>query len=270
MPATATTSASWRSRRSPRRHGFAPWRRRFQGVAAEGHDRRRARAAAAARHLHERVRPRGGGGRAFLQDRRSATSSSSTTRSTCRPAKVRVKIGGGIAGHNGLRSITRACRQRLPPRAHRRRSSGRQGAGARLRAQRLRQGRARLGRGAVRRHRRQCRAAGEGRGRELPEQGAPRHGGQGLFDARTPATPTRPRATRNETDMHGFQMRHRRPAECRQVDALQRADRDRGGAGGELSVLHHRAECRRGGGARSAARRAGEASPSRRRSSRRG
>ena len=51
-------------------------------------------------------------------------------------------------------------------------------------------------------------------------------------------------------------MRHRRPAQCGQVDALQRPDRDRGGAGGELSVLHHRAQCRRGGGARSAVARA--------------
>ena len=51
-------------------------------------------------------------------------------------------------------------------------------------------------------------------------------------------------------------MRHRRSAQCGQVDALQRADRDRGGAGGELSVLHHRAERRRGGGAGSAAARA--------------
>ena len=56
-------------------------------------------------------------------------------------------------------------------------------------------------------------------------------------------------------------MRHRRPAECRQVDAVQRADADRGGAGGELSVLHHRAECRRGRGARSAARQARRRSP---------
>ena len=48
-------------------------------------------------------------------------------------------------------------------------------------------------------------------------------------------------------------MRHRRTAECRQVDALQRADGDGGGAGGELSVLHHRAERRRGRRARSAA-----------------
>ena len=48
-------------------------------------------------------------------------------------------------------------------------------------------------------------------------------------------------------------MRHRRTAECRQVDALQRADGDGGGAGGELSVLHHRAERRRGRRARPAA-----------------
>ena len=67
--ATATTSASWRSRRSPSATTSAPWRRRFQGVAAEGPIGSRARAAAAARHLHERVRPRGGGGRAFLQAR---------------------------------------------------------------------------------------------------------------------------------------------------------------------------------------------------------
>ena len=39
--------------------------------------------------------------------------------------------------------------------------------------------------------------------------------------------------------------------------------RDGGGAGGELSVLHHRAECRRGRGAGSAARQAGGARESR-------
>ncbi len=48
-------------------------------------------------------------------------------------------------------------------------------------------------------------------------------------------------------------MWHRRLAECRQIDALQRADPDRGRAGRQLSVLHHRAQCGRGGGAGSAA-----------------
>ena len=60
-----------------------------------------------------------------------------------------------------------------------------------------------------------------------------------------------------EASLDGLQLRHRRAAQCRQVHAVQRADRDRGGAGGELPVLHHRAECRPGRGARSAAGRAG-------------
>ena len=67
---------------------------------------------------------------------------------------------------------------------------------------------------------------------------------------------SREKPRRRKTN-NGIQMRHRRTAECRQVHALQCADADRGGAGGELSVLHHRAECRRRGGARSAPRQAG-------------
>src|SRR5262245_34403071 len=54
-------------------------------------------------------------------------------------------------------------------------------------------------------------------------------------------------------------MRHPRPLQRRQVDGVQRVDRDRGGAGVELSVQHHRAERGRGDGARSAPRRAGKA-----------
>ncbi len=50
-------------------------------------------------------------------------------------------------------------------------------------------------------------------------------------------------------------MRHRRPAQRRQVDAFQRADQG-GHRGGELSVLHDRAEYRHRRSARSAARRA--------------
>ena len=55
-----------------------------------------------------------------------------------------------------------------------------------------------------------------------------------------------------ETKLDGLQLRHRRTAERRQVHAVQRADRDRRGAGRELSVLHDRAECRPCRGARSA------------------
>ena len=61
------------------------------------------------------------------------------------------------------------------------------------------------------------------------------------------------KSRKKKEENNGIQMRHRRIAQCRQIHAVQRADPDGGGAGGELSVLHHRAQCRRGGGARSAA-----------------
>ena len=97
-----------------------------------------------------------------------------------KPGKVRVKVGGGNAGHNGLRSITAHIGNDYK--------------------------RVRIGIGhpgdkkLVERYvlqdfaksewpwvealcdidRRQCRAAGRRQGCELPEQGASRHGGQGL------------------------------------------------------------------------------------------
>ena len=66
-----------------------------------------------------------------------------------------------------------------------------------------------------------------------------------------------------DTEHHGLQMRHRRPAQRRQVHALQRADADGRRRGRELSVLHHRAQRRRGRRARPAPRQARDASPSR-------
>ena len=88
-----------------KRHGIGPWRRRFQGVACEGpiggerallllpgtFMNESGRAVAEAAHFyklpltdiivfHDEI--------------------------DLRPAKVRVKTGGGIAGHNGLRSIS--------------------------------------------------------------------------------------------------------------------------------------------------------------------
>ena len=88
-----------------KRHGIGPWRRRFQGVAGGRAARRRKRAAAAARHLHERIRPRRRRGRAFLQARPGDIVVFHDEIDLA-PGKVRVKTGGGIAGHNGLRSIT--------------------------------------------------------------------------------------------------------------------------------------------------------------------
>lgn len=88
-----------------RRHGFAPWRRRFHGVASEGTL----------------------GGRktllllpgTFMNESGGAVADAAAFYKIAlddilvvhdeldlAPAKVRIKIGGGIAGHNGLRSIS--------------------------------------------------------------------------------------------------------------------------------------------------------------------
>jgi PTH1 family peptidyl-tRNA hydrolase len=88
-----------------RRHGFAPWRRRFQGETAEG------------TLDHERVillRPS-----TFMNESGRAVQEAANffklavgeitvfqDELELPPAKVRVKVGGGIAGHNGLRSIS--------------------------------------------------------------------------------------------------------------------------------------------------------------------
>jgi PTH1 family peptidyl-tRNA hydrolase len=88
-----------------RRHGFAPWRRRFQGETAEGTLER------------ERIillKPM-----TFMNDSGQAVQEASAffklapneitvfhDEIELPPAKVRVKVGGGIAGHNGLRSVS--------------------------------------------------------------------------------------------------------------------------------------------------------------------
>ena len=88
-----------------KRHSFAPWRRRFQGVTTEGplgaervllllpgtYMNDSGRAVAEAAHFYklgvEQI--------VVFHDEIDLA-----------PAKVRVKTGGGVAGHNGLRSIT--------------------------------------------------------------------------------------------------------------------------------------------------------------------
>ena len=88
-----------------KRHGFPPWRRRFQGVASEGtlagervllllpgtYMNESGRAVAEAVHFYKIEL----GDIAVFQDEIELP-----------PMKVRVKAGGGIAGHNGLRSIS--------------------------------------------------------------------------------------------------------------------------------------------------------------------
>jgi PTH1 family peptidyl-tRNA hydrolase len=88
-----------------RRHGIGPWRRRFQGVGAEG-------AIGSARLLL--LLPG-----TFMNESGRAVAEAASFYKIGLPdivvfhdeidlgaAKVRVKTGGGVAGHNGLRSIS--------------------------------------------------------------------------------------------------------------------------------------------------------------------
>src|SRR5213078_514575 len=88
-----------------KRNGIRPWRRRFQGVSAEGplggerallllpgtYMNESGRAVAEAAHFYKL----GLADVVVVHDEIDLA-----------PGKVRVKTGGGIAGHNGLRSIT--------------------------------------------------------------------------------------------------------------------------------------------------------------------
>ena len=88
-----------------KRHGFSPWRRRFQGVSTEGSIGRQkallllpgtfmnesGRSVAEAMNFYKMPL----GDLVVFHDEIELP-----------PAKLRVKTGGGIAGHNGLRSIS--------------------------------------------------------------------------------------------------------------------------------------------------------------------
>jgi len=88
-----------------RRHGFAPWRRRFQGETSEGTlDSERVILLKPMTFMNESGRAVqeaasffkiGSGDVTVFQDELELP-----------PGKLRVKVGGGIAGHNGLRSIS--------------------------------------------------------------------------------------------------------------------------------------------------------------------
>ena len=110
-----------------RRHELSPWRRRFQGVAVEGNigDERvllllpgtymnkSGRAVAEAANFYK-IEP---GNIVVFHDEVDLPA-----------AKVGVKVGGGVAGHNGLRSITAHVGNDYQARPHRHRQTGGQGA----------------------------------------------------------------------------------------------------------------------------------------------
>jgi peptidyl-tRNA hydrolase, PTH1 family len=88
-----------------RRHGFAPWRRRFQGETAEGTlDGERVVLLRPATFMNDSGRSVQEAANFFKIAPGEVTVFQDELELP--PAKVRVKVGGGIAGHNGLRSIS--------------------------------------------------------------------------------------------------------------------------------------------------------------------
>ncbi|MGX9391573.1 aminoacyl-tRNA hydrolase [Nitrobacteraceae bacterium UC4446_H13] len=88
-----------------RRHGFAPWRRRFQGETSEGTlDGERVVLLKPATYMNESGRSVGEAMHFFKMT--LGDISVFHDELELPPGKIRVKVGGGIAGHNGLRSIS--------------------------------------------------------------------------------------------------------------------------------------------------------------------
>jgi PTH1 family peptidyl-tRNA hydrolase len=88
-----------------RRHGFAPWRRRFQGESAEGTlERERVILLKPATFMNDSGRAVQEAANFFKLGIPDITVFQDELELP--PGKVRVKVGGGVAGHNGLRSIS--------------------------------------------------------------------------------------------------------------------------------------------------------------------
>jgi peptidyl-tRNA hydrolase, PTH1 family len=91
-----------------RRHRFSPWRQRFQGLAAEGSiGGAKALLLLPQTYMNESGRAVGEAMRFFKIPLGDVTVFHDEL--DLPPAKLRVKIGGGNAGHNGLRSMTAQC-----------------------------------------------------------------------------------------------------------------------------------------------------------------
>ncbi|MDQ2081547.1 aminoacyl-tRNA hydrolase [Xanthobacteraceae bacterium Astr-EGSB] len=88
-----------------KRHQIGPFRRRFQGVAAEGTvGSERALLLLPGTYMNESGRSVAEAMRFYKLD--LADIAVFHDELELPPAKLRVKVGGGVAGHNGLRSIT--------------------------------------------------------------------------------------------------------------------------------------------------------------------
>jgi PTH1 family peptidyl-tRNA hydrolase len=88
-----------------RRHGFGPWRRRFHGETSDGTlDGEKVVLLKPATYMNESGNAVQEAAKFFKLSAGDITVFQDELELP--PAKVRVKIGGGIAGHNGLRSIS--------------------------------------------------------------------------------------------------------------------------------------------------------------------
>jgi PTH1 family peptidyl-tRNA hydrolase len=88
-----------------RRHNISPWRRKFQGVAVEGTlAGERVLLLLPGTYMNESGRAVQEAARFYKLDAGAIVVFHDEV--DLKPAKVRVKVGGGVAGHNGLRSIT--------------------------------------------------------------------------------------------------------------------------------------------------------------------
>jgi len=87
------------------RHGIGPWRRRFQGVACEGPiGGERALLLLPGTYMNESGRAVAEAAHFYKLPLAAITVVHDEI--DLPPGKVRLKVGGGIAGHNGLRSIS--------------------------------------------------------------------------------------------------------------------------------------------------------------------
>jgi len=88
-----------------RRHDIKPWRRKFQGVAVEGAiGGERVQLLLPGTYMNESGRAVQDAARFFKLEPKDVVVFHDEAE--LRPGKVRVKTGGGNAGHNGLRSIS--------------------------------------------------------------------------------------------------------------------------------------------------------------------
>jgi PTH1 family peptidyl-tRNA hydrolase len=91
-----------------RRHGFSPWRKRFQGEAADGVlAGEKVLALKPMTYMNESGRAVGEAMRFFDID--PAQMIVLYDELDLEPGKLRVKLGGGAAGHNGIRSLIAHC-----------------------------------------------------------------------------------------------------------------------------------------------------------------